>query len=146
MQNYSSLCLLPEQLIQHDINHMHLEIEILGHSYRLPFPFPHSSCHSLVQNVSQQPKHPAIFASFRWELLRDVCIESSQRLTVCTSTNQSQESSDSGLYHFIGVVLVAFCQRHPSLLSWLFRLSGTSDPGYFLNICSRNLFRINCSV
>ena len=36
----------------------------------------------LVKKASQQPKHCAIFAVFRWEFLRDVCIESSQLLTV----------------------------------------------------------------
>ena len=68
---------------------------------------------------------------FRWKLLKHVCIESSRRLTVCTSTSQSKKTPDSRLSHLIGAVSQRLV-RGPSfsLPSSLLRLSGISDPGY----------------
>ena len=91
IQNYLLLCMGAEQLTWTWYKSQIFRNQ--NRSYIIPFPFPRSFCHSLVQKVSQLSKHSAIFAIFRWELLRDVCIESSQRLTVFTSINQSHFKS-----------------------------------------------------
>ena len=134
-----------------------MEIEILGHSYGSLFLFPFPSPLLAVHRLVQKKKRSAIFTRFRWKLLKHICTESSRRLTVCTSTSQSQKSPDSGLSHLIAAVsqrLVAFCMPEvppfPCLLHSFVSLGLLSDPLklklFVTNFHMLKKFRIKISV
>ena len=90
-QNYLLLCMGAEQLTWTWYKSQIFRNQ--NRPYIIPFSFSSFVLPFTGSKASQLSKHSAIFAIFRWELLRDVCIESSQCLTVFTSINQSHFKS-----------------------------------------------------